>query len=544
MKFGMLILFVLFSIDSDASVVRNLHSELARLLGREDTIEDLARIESLGLEKGESGGQPWSGSFWPDILGGIANHYRDHAKLPAALRFVLRYDIAILQVHEDHAEVRRGLGSFSEEELNRKLSPTEKYDLLFGDLDFSFTRSVLEDIDFRAHHLKRSKMKPGAGRRRELEGVRNPSPYADLPESYSRFDAEVEYRYWQKRRDSVSYWFGICDGWSPASIHLPRPVNPVTIRGALGHRITFFPDDLKALGSYLFARTNTEGFSSLDYRFSGRPCSEWGAPSRDRAGYVRDFRCDDVDAGLFHTLLVNRIGIERTGFMLDIDNNHKINNHPVGRYRFRYFNPETGQTGSLEASRVSLNAIRDPYRARRNPEARQLVGVRTEIDYRFYQWPEENRERISDDESFDRVETAEFEYDLELDSDGRILGGEWNDRSRRSPPDFLWLAPLNSLPFSAQSTFAIGGHRIEPSVRTLFGNFSWAWDGESGLPGDWLRAAREDAKWSAPVVGHLVGRRRRDREVFPTEARDPVLKPAQPLSHLVYFLFDRARAIP
>lgn len=511
------------SIVVEAAGVKEVSSATARLIGHSPEILDLA-----GLEKHSRGGtsaEPWSGSFWPDILGGIANHYRDRTKTWSQVRFGLRYDVARQGLIRDHEEVLRNWERFTREELNQKLSPSEKYDLLLGNRDFRFTRAILEELEFRARHLRKSKLRDG-GEAEEEDPLLTPR-YSDEDASYAVVDRAVEYRYWKVRRDSLSYWFGICDGWAPASIYLPRPIRPVTVRSMTGREITFFPDDLKALGSYLFSRTNTDSFSTMNYRFTGRPCPDRGSPRRDREGRVRDFRCQDVDAGLFHLVLVNRIGLDRMGFMMDVDNNHKINNHPVGSYRSVWLNPNSGQEGSLHESVVDLNRRLDPPWMRRHPEARRLLGVRTLVSYRHYHWPEDRRSYETDSVADDRVREVEYEYELEIDASGKVVGGEWRSSEQ---PDFLWMADQKSLPYSEQSVYAL--------PKDVKGD--WAWDGLGPVPTDWLRAASLDAAWSPPVVG-VQGRGTRNRKpVHPESARNALLRPAQPLSHLVYYLFDQS----
>jgi hypothetical protein len=457
------------------------------------------------------------------------------------------------RVWKDFKNVCEKYDSFDQEDLNQKLSPTEKYDLLLGDTKFTLSRAVLDDIDFRAHYLKKNKMKDGSesSDTEPYEGVNNNEHFADVQSSYSRFDNDVEYRYWKKRSDSISYWFGICDGWSPASNYLPRPVKPVTVIGALGHRITFYPDDLKALGSYLFARTNNDYMTTMNYRFAGRPCAESGEPNRDDAGYVKDFRCNDLDPGLFHLAMLNRIGIDKMGFMMDIDNNKKINNHPFGHYRIKYFNPITGEEAPLRNAVVARSEVKDGYSKRRNEKTAYIVGVKAAIKYRYYQWAQENRDKQFDTESQDVVKDINYTYDLELDASGNILGGEWGDRSADKDdsvkygdqPDFIWMANVEALPYSEQSIYTYMGKPIDPSNPRPFGNMVWAWDGKSALPDDWMRAAKADEEWRAPLVGSLdrVPGKKSDKAVFPLEARDSLMKSAQPLSNIVYYLFDQAR---
>ncbi|MBU6153133.1 MAG: hypothetical protein KGP28_02415 [Bdellovibrionales bacterium] len=552
-----LLVFSFFAFSpAKASVVLNIEEAMANLLGHPAKVMNVHESRALGIDKErKTRFHPWSGSYWPDILGGIANHYRDHKKFGNQFLFALRYGVAKGRVRRDFRNVSENILNFNQSELDQKLSPSEKYDLLLGDLDFKFTRAILDDVDFRARHLKRSKMKDGSDHSDEddFEGINNNFHYADVQSSYARFDNDVAYRYWKPRKDSLSYWFGICDGWSPAAIYLPRPVRAVTVTGALGHKITFFPDDLKALGSYLFARTNNDYMTTMNYQFAGRPCAERGEPNSDSVGFVRDFRCNDVDAGVWHLALLNRIGVDRVGLMMDIDNNKKINNHPMGSYELKYFNPATGKEGSMKESIAPRFTVVDGYAKRRNPKAVALLGVKSTVNFRYYQWPEESRDRVNDGPEYDKFQERTYVYDLELDEKGNILGGEWGDRSQETDldsvaytdqPDFIWMAPPGLLPYSEQSVFTSLGTPIDPNNPRPFGNMKWAWNGKEPLPDDWMLAARSDAMWREPIPGILVDiEGESSPQVMPVEARDSLMKSAQPLSNIVYYLFDQARTL-
>ena len=54
-----------------------------------------------------------------------------------------------------------------------------------------------------------------------------------------------------------------------------------------------------------------------------------------------------------------------------------------------------------------------------------------------------------------------YEYVLELDSDGRIIGGEWIGSSKKNHPDFLWL------PLSQSGASKAGGKITYDNVKTL-----------------------------------------------------------------------------
>lgn len=492
-----------------AKSVGDIQKEITTLLAHEPKVTNINMMQELGLDKAKSKEQPWTGGYWPDITGSIANHYRDHTKIGNQIGFLLRYPVAKTRFLNDHKDVSENYSSWDFAKRNKKLSPSEKYDLLVGNKNFEFTQAVLGELEFRSEHRVMKLRDNNYG--------------------------------WAKKGKGFAYWSGICDGWAPAAIYLPRPTHPVTVTGASGYPITFYPDDIKALGAYLFARTNTPYFATMSYKFAGNACKQKGQPEQDDMGLVTDKNCNDLDAGMWHLALLNRIGIDRMGFEMDVDNNHKINNHPVFEYSLTYYNPKTGKKGSLKDSIVQRSDFsNDLYASRRDSRAVAILGVKSKVRFSYYIWPEENRNVEVDSPKSDKTKIGEYTYDLELDANGNILGGEWGDRSKETPidsdrgddaeesdaggieyakqPDFIWMAPIDQLPYSQMSLSTTKG--------TWNGSkFKWAWNGRDEIPEDWLLAAREDQKWEPPTVNDGYSK----------------LKSGQALSNLVYVLFELAR---
>lgn len=87
------------------------------------------------------------------------------------------------------------------------LSPSEKYDLIVGDLNFALTQSM----------------------------------WAQGKEYYD-IDGKVE------------EWMGLCHGWAPASIVEPRPVRIVEVMSPdQKWKVVFNPSEIKGLVSYNWA---------------------------------------------------------------------------------------------------------------------------------------------------------------------------------------------------------------------------------------------------------------------------------------------------
>ena len=575
----------LFS-SANATVVSNIDSAMGTLLGHPLKVTNINDIQSLKLEKAQTQFQPWTGSYWPDLNGGITNHYRIHGKGGAKVNFGLRYGVGKARFASDHQAVLDHVSANPNEtdwtntRMNQHLSPSEKYDLLLGDMNFTFTQAIMDETDFRADHRVTLKKKKGEEDVDQYEDNQTMTPAAQAIEdskllssyrvdelnpdgsskAYSPYEKDDLYRYWRNKGGSLAYWSGICDGWGPASIYLPRPTKPVTVIGAKGHRITFYPDDIKALGSYLFARTNTPYFATMNYRYFGRKCDA-SAPmpvlnidrgiSTNDEGWIEDIRCNDMDPGVFHLALVNRVGVDRMGFLMDVDNNLKINNHPIAKYESTYFNPVTGEEGKMKDSIVPRSQLKDDiYAKRRHENTRYIIGVKTTVHYMYYVWPEENRNTRFDSERDDTMKSRDYVYDLELDGNGNILGGEWGNRSLdglgldgTKQPDFIWMADTTALPYSMSARYVDPGLKKDRNNPRPFGTMNWTWDGKSPLPQDWVAAAKLDEKTNLSTlqVGKVVTDDKGNEDVVPAAAKGAMLKSATPLSTIVYYLFDQAR---
>jgi hypothetical protein len=94
----------------------------------------------------------------------------------------------------------------------------------------------------------------------------------------------------------------------------------------------------------------------------------------------------------------------------------------------------------------------------------------------------------SDGPSDDAVNTANYKYDLELNAQGRIIGGEWF--TGKCHPDFLWTPPPNARAISLAEPQATG-----------------TWEPGQALPASWRSAgvsAASDGMPLAKIVEALI----------------------------------------
>ena len=321
-------------------------------------------------------------------------------------------------------------------------------------------------------------------------------------------------------------WFGICHAWAPASILVPEPRHAVTRNG-----VTFKVNDIKAL--------ITLAHDGVENRFVSLRCERddrTGATNPvefDDNGRPRDIACRDSNAGSFHVLVTNYLGIQRASFVFDQTYDDEVWNQPLRGFHvvdqhevdvaeanriigvtgaggttstltanvaagaFKHFAPVTvsaGTTfravmsgtgdgdlyvrfgaqptsstydcrpytdGSAETCELTVPAGQtqafvsvNGYSAANvsvavtagaaapstytfDSAAKKLVAVKIDVSYIGESSPEEDGP-LGD--VIDRyTSTNRYEYVLELDAAGKIIGGEWAGSSKRSHPDFAWL---------------------------------------------------------------------------------------------------------
>lgn len=357
---------------------------------------------------------PWSGDYWATFKGGIAARYAD-SEFPEQAN--------IDEIHQFMTDQK--YAPLTPDEIDR-LSPSEKYDLLVGDFEKTLTESVLQD-------------------------------------------AQRQYR----SHGRIEEWWGICHGWAPAALMVPRPRRFVQIHlPNLEIPLTFFPHDLKALASHFWAHT--------PYRqlYIGGRCDAMN-PERDQNGRVISEECFDINPGSWHLSILNQVGVKKQSFIMDATFDYEVWNQPVTAYNYIFFNPQSRQqTQSLAEAMIPIEQFsNDPYSGYRSKHARSIVGVAMSVNY----VKETTASQAGfDSESDDNIVTVEYYYDLELDSEGNVIGGEWYQQAH---PDFLWRPSAMAQPLS------VGDQRLEGE---------WM-NSTEPPPAQWTDAAREASKSLQPL---------------------------------------------
>lgn len=116
----------------------------------------------------------------------------------------------------------------------------------------------------------------------------------------------------------VPTWWGICHGWAPYALTEKAPINPVTKNG-----VTFYPGDLEGLMSLLYTDVPT--------KFLSRRCNKQD-PITDPTGRLEASECRDMNAGSWHVLATNMLGLRKKGFVIDATFDLQVWNQPVYGY--------------------------------------------------------------------------------------------------------------------------------------------------------------------------------------------------------------------
>lgn len=247
------------------------------------------------------------------------------------------------------------------------------------------------------------------------------------------------------RSGKVESWMGLCHGWAPASMMMPEPRKKVS-----NGELTFYPSDIKALATLAWAK------GQFPTRFIGGRCNTQN-PDSGESNRVEEQECLDNNPGSWHLVVVNQLGISRRPFIMDASYDYQVWNHPVFSYDYTYFNPKSGKKGKFKDS-VENSGTWDQRRKFRSRDAKAIIGVKMIVTYAIENEPSLQENQPSESAS------AHYEYDLELNQNGEIIGGEWISESH---PDFLWLPVPGSFPETPGDQAVVNLSGISREVREI-----------------------------------------------------------------------------
>lgn len=217
------------------------------------------------------------------------------------------------------------------------------------------------------------------------------------------YDYPLKNEVYRIANPGASIWEGICHGWSPATMNHPEP-KPVLVKNPDGIDIPFGSTDLKALLSYYYAHVH----QAPDNFQVGKRCYKEGMQRNDRTCI------NDLNAGAFHIVMANLIGIDGRGFIADMQRYDEVWNHPFTEYK----------------SQVMGYSMPDRTSAPGTVTRVDIQSVITYVDENGHDW----HPVMNTPKQLSKLVT--YRYFVELDSAGNVIGGEWISKER---PDFLWM---------------------------------------------------------------------------------------------------------
>lgn len=360
------------------------------------TSENIARDLNSIPVKGAVDVPVWSGDYWRMQWGLTSYRYAEG-------KYYKNYKEAVDAYHQP-GEWLTAASTLIPDELSMKVfkwSPAEKYDLLTGDESMTLT---LEQKN---------------------EGYYNTNSEGD-----------------------VESWFGICHGWAPASFMVPSPNRPVTAVSSRGTKVTWYPDDVKAIATLAWANG---GFRT---NFIGGRCEQKN-PETYENGRLTQANCFDNNPYTFHLSLGNMIGNLKKPVIMDAAFDYQVWNQPILSYEFTYFNPldRTKKGQKWEEFVVPYdNKFKSQDRFQKpltrgeklgskydDSKVSHVVGVMATIVYLAETTAIHEATPVSN--STIRVT---YTYDLEFETNsGKLVptGGEWHENRH---PDFLWVPEKES----------------------------------------------------------------------------------------------------
>lgn len=230
------------------------------------------------------------------------------------------------------------------------------------------------------------------------------SPAEKFDIFHSRYDYPLLKSEWQRCHPSDAQWEGICHGWAPAAIYYDEP-NNVTMKNKDGLEIPFASSDVKALLSYFLAQFASD---QEKVKFIAERCNTDIQKDPENG---ESPECWDVNPGTFHIMMTNMIGLASTAFVSDVERSMEVWNQPITKYLYTLGNTSeptnTSAPGTVKEQPVSFTMyyVKETYPSTTGHKPLVL--------------------------------NKKYNYILDLDADGKILGGSY-DENQWERFDFIW----------------------------------------------------------------------------------------------------------
>ncbi|EPZ33190.1 hypothetical protein O9G_001159 [Rozella allomycis CSF55] len=225
----------------------------------------------------------------------------------------------------------------------------------------------------------------------------------------------------EPKKICIPTWYGICHAWSAAAIEEMQPKYRVKV-----NNVIFDINDIKALVSVMYDYTfkNTVSLSMI-----GKRCNQKKTEiDLDPMGRPKDPGCRDMNAATFHTLMANVVGINKKTFYFNKEMDSEVWNQPMAGFTVNSANKISKEDARKEfIVRDESFSSEGPF----TPKAVDFVKVQSTVSY----VKETNPRTLRKTKLV--VNNMTLDYILELDADGKIIGGEWIGNTILNHPGFV-----------------------------------------------------------------------------------------------------------
>jgi hypothetical protein len=196
-------------------------------------------------------------------------------------------------------------------------------------------------------------------------------------------------------------------------------------------------------------------------RFIGSRCKV-SRPTKNQYGRIINPVCWDNNPATYYLALTNQIGRHKRSFVMDTTYDAQVWNFSIGGYTSVYFNPQSLRpTYQLSSAIIPIEKFTlDKFKEFRSKNAKYIVGIAMDVDYVAAMNPSH---KVLKETKF---KTYRYIYDLELDADLNVIGGEWYANAH---PDFIWTFDSKA---EAKSTSEEG---LDPKEWNITGPVPQAW---------------------------------------------------------------------
>jgi hypothetical protein len=502
-----------------------IYGDVERVTEDKEFIKNFFDIIDQKLSKAKTTTKPWTSTYWPLSKGTIADPYEK-----SAVSYYLDTDWYDWKKNYKKFQYRKKgkllkTDLMTEAQLAR-LAPSEKYDLLLGDIGYDLSDRLWEYMkgwgskkenaflkrlsdsqvalytytdyinpDTNAHVTALSlaqkfvtwewfkTVKEAFEKSYQLQGgvdVENALTMVEAgiynsveeayPEALQMAKDNIDNYVLVKKNSRIAAWEGICNGWSTAAGIVPRPRKAVSFKLPNGKNLKFYPEDIKGLVALYWVNSMIQDNLKVDengtYKeggtlSAGMRCNlesakkdYWGRKYDHKADpFNKDHspRCVGVHPATWHMGLVNLIGKQGRSFVVERKVGPAVDNHPMYKYQMKYFNPNSGRTRKKLKDNIEKISRKDQFKKFRNENSKYIVGVQTTMTYLDYARP---GRATTNSEKDDEEINKRMYYDLELDADYNIVGGQWRavkvgtpqqrpdskmkPRVNYNQPDFFW----------------------------------------------------------------------------------------------------------